>query len=159
METITLGQKAPFFLLKDKDGIIHSLQEKKSNYVVVYFYPKDNTSGCTLEAVNFTRDLNKFEKKKTSIIGISGGNEKTKTEFCKKNNLKILLLSDPDFEVCRQYGAYGKKSFLGKSYMGIYRKTFLIDKNKRIIKIYEKVSPQVHSQQILIDIETMEKKQ
>jgi len=142
------NKKAPSFKLKNKDGKIISLNNIKSDYIVVYFYPKDNTSGCTIEAKMFSKDLNKFKKINTEIIGISGGDEKTKTRFVEKNNLKITLLSDPEFKVSTKYGVYGEKKMMGRTYMGIKRTTFILDKNKKIIKIFNKVKPLIHSKEV-----------
>lgn len=142
------NKKAPSFKLKNKDNKIISLNDIKSDYIVVYFYPKDNTSGCTIEAKMFSKDLNKFKKINTGIIGISGGDEKTKTKFIEKNNLKITLLSDHEFKVSSKYGVYGEKKMMGRTYMGIKRTTFILDKNKKIIKIFNKVKPLIHSKEV-----------
>ena len=88
---VNVGEQAPDFSLRDKDGEIHSLNEVNSDYVIVYFYPKDNTPGCTIEAKDFSRDKKEFDKLNTTIIGISGGDEKSKTKFCEKQNLKIKI--------------------------------------------------------------------
>ena len=146
---IKVGEQAPDFSIRDKEGDIHSLSEINSDYVVVYFYPKDNTPGCTIEAKDFSRDIRKFDKLNTTIIGISGGDEKSKTKFCEKQNLKILLLSDSDFSISNNYGVYGEKSFMGRKYMGISRWTFVLNKNHKIIKIYDKVKPGIHSEEVL----------
>ena len=142
-------KKAIDFSLTDKDGKKHSLTEIKSDYIVLYFYPKDNTPGCTLEANSFNRDLEKFKRLKTTVIGISGGDEKSKTTFCEKNKLSILLLSDTDFSISKKYGVYGEKSFMGHKYLGISRTTFILDKTRKIINVYEKVNPITHSKEIL----------
>src|SRR3989344_9210520 len=139
-----LNKIAQDFSLKDKDGNIYQLNSIKSNYIVLYFYPKDLTPGCTLEAKMFNKNLNEFKKLKTQIIGISGGNEKTKTEFCNKNNLKLLLLSDTDFLVSKKYKVYKEKSFMGKKILGIIRTTFVLDKDHKIIKTYNNVNPLNH---------------
>ena len=146
---VKVGEQAPDFSLRDKGGEIHSLNEVNSDYVIVYFYPKDNTPGCTIEAKDFSRDIEKFDKLNTTIIGISGGDEKSKTKFCEKQNLKILLLSDSDFSVSNNYRVYGEKSFMGRKYMGISRWTFVLNKNHKIIKIYDKVKPGIHSEEVL----------
>ena len=143
------GEQAPDFSLRDKDGEIHSLNEVNSDYVIVYFYPKDNTPGCTIEAKDFSRDKKEFDKLNTTVIGISGGDEKSKTKFCEKQNIKVLLLSDSDFSVSNNYGVYGEKSFMGRKYMGISRWTFVLNKNHKIIKIYDKVKPGIHSEEVL----------
>lgn len=143
------GKKAPSFKLKDKDEKFISLNDFDSDYYIIYFYPKDNTPGCTIEAQMFSKDKSKFNKLNSTIIGISGGDQKTKTKFCKKNNLKIILLSDTDFKVSTKYGVYGEKKFMGRTYMGINRVTFILDKNKKIIKIFDKVKPLIHSKEVL----------
>lgn len=146
---ITENKKAPLFSLKDKDGEIHSLSDIATEYTIVYFYPKDNTPGCTVEAIMFSKNLPKFKKLNAEVMGISGGDEKTKTKFCEKHKLKVTLLSDPDFSISKKYGVYGEKSFLGKKYLGINRTTFLLDKNKKVIKVFPKVSPAIHTSEIL----------
>ena len=143
------GEQAPDFSLRDKDSNIHSLSEINSDYVLIYFYPKDSTPGCTIEAQEFSKDIEEFNELNTNIIGISGGDEKSKTKFCEKHNLKILLLSDSDFSVSNNYGVYGEKSFMGRKYMGISRWTFVLNKDHKIIKIYDKVKPAEHSQEVL----------
>jgi peroxiredoxin Q/BCP len=143
------GNKAPNFTLEDKDGTIHKLESIKSKYTVVYFYPKDNTPGCTVEAQKFTELKKNFEKLDTTVIGISGGDQKSKTKFCEKHNLSIILLSDTEFKVSEKYGVYGLKKFMGREYMGINRITFILDKDKKIIKKYDKIKPLVHAQEVL----------
>lgn len=146
---INEGSKAPSFNLKDKDGESFSLKNISSDFVVIYFYPKDNTPGCTTETIGFNRDLKKFAKLNTTVIGISGGDEKTKTKFCTKHDLELLLLSDSDFSVAKSYDSYGERSFMGRKFNGIYRKTFVLDKDRNIIKIYDKVKPEIHSGEVL----------
>lgn len=144
-----VGNKAPAFTLPDKDGVKYSLKDIKADFTLIYFYPKDNTPGCTIEAVGFTKNLNKFKKLNTEIIGISGGDEKSKTKFCDKHKLKLTLLSDTDFKVSEKYGVYGKKKFMGRVFKGIKRMSFLLDSNKKIIKIYENVKPATHPDEVL----------
>lgn len=146
---LQIKDNAPDFSLKDKDGKIYSLEEINTKYMVLYFYPKDDTLGCTIEAKEFSSDLKKFEKLNAKVLGISGGDETTKKKFCDKYNLKVLLLSDPDFSACKKYDVYGEKSFMGKNFLGIKRTTFVINKNKEIIKIYENVKPGGHSKEVL----------
>lgn len=147
--------KAKNFTLKDKDGKEHALNDIKADYIILYFYPKDNTPGCTVEAIEFSKYLKEFEKLGAKIIGISGGDERSKKKFCEKHNLKVLLLSDPDFSVAKAYGAFGKKKFMGREYEGIYRYTFLLDKDKNIIKEYKKVKPAEHAKEVLRDIKEL----
>src|SRR3989344_696291 len=151
--TLQEHSPAPDFSLPDKDNKIHTLSKIKSEYLVLYFYPKDNTQGCTIEATDFTRLQNDLKKVGAEIIGISGGNNITKAKFCEQHNLKILLLSDEDFAVCKKYGVYGEKRFMGKKFFGIKRTTFII-KNKKIIKVYENVSAAGHGPQVLDFLES-----
>jgi thioredoxin-dependent peroxiredoxin len=146
---LAAGDKAPAFALKDKNGAVHRLSGADSEHVVLYFYPKDDTPGCTLEAQGFTKDLKKFKALDTAVIGISGGDEKSKQSFCSKYKLNLTLLSDPDFKVARKYGVYGLKKFMGRSYMGIRRTTFVLDKRHKIAKVYEEVDPARHSREVL----------
>lgn len=150
MLMISSGQKAPEFELKDKDGRTHKLSGTNAKYTIVYFYPKDDTPGCTTEAKNFTKDLEKFNELNVTIFGISGGDEKSKQDFCAKYGLNVLLLSDSDFSTAKAYEAYGQKvSATGQTSIGILRKTFVLDNNKYILKIYENVQPNVHSEEVL----------
>ena len=143
------GKKAPSFKLKDKDSEIFSLSEFGPDYTVLFFYPKDNTPGCTVESISFSKNAAKFKKLGASVVGISGGDEKTKTKFVEKQNLKIPMLSDTDFSIAKKYKAYGEKSFMGRKYMGIFRYTFVVDKNQKVIKVFEKVKPPTHVQEVL----------
>ena len=148
MPKLKVGKKAPVFELPDKNGTPHKLSEVKEDFVVLYFYPRDNTPGCTVEAIEFNNKLNAFKKLKAKIIGISGGDEKSKTTFCKKHKLKVTLLSDSDFKVSKKYGAYGPKVFMGRKFNGIRRMTFVLDKTRKIIEVFSKVDPKTHAQQV-----------
>lgn len=152
---LSLHSSAPNFSLKDKEGKIHELKKIRAHYIVLYFYPKDNTAGCTIEAVEFTRNLDELEKLGAIVIGISGGDEKSKTTFCINHNLKVLLLSDPDFAVCKKYEVYGEKKFLGKIFNGIKRITFIIHKGK-IIKVFDKVYPKEHVQEVMLFLKSLQ---
>ncbi|MEM3074789.1 MAG: peroxiredoxin [Candidatus Pacearchaeota archaeon] len=145
---LKLNKKAPNFSLKDKNGKYYSLDSFKSKFLVLYFYPKDSTPGCTLEAKEFSGLIKKFEKINTKVIGISGGNKNSKEKFCKENNLKIILLSDEDFSVSKKYGVYKKKEFIGRKFFGIKRTTFILNNKKRIIKIYNNVKVQRHAKEV-----------
>jgi len=144
-----IAKRAPSFQLQDKDGNKIRLNKVDAKYTILYFYPKDNTLGCTIQAKTFTKKKEELEKLGATIIGISGGDNKSKTKFCEKNELDITLLSDPDFKVSDAYGVYGEKSFMGKKYMGIARTTFILDKNKKIIQVYEKVKPAENADDII----------
>jgi len=153
---LSIGKKAPAFSLPDKDGQVISLKNISTKYTLIYFYPKDSTPGCTLEAVGFSKTKKEFEKLDTTIIGISGGDEKSKTKFCEKNNLTIPLLSDTNFKVSSAYDVYGEKKFMGRTYQGISRISYLLDKDKKIIKVYEKVNTLSHHKEVLADIQALQ---
>jgi thioredoxin-dependent peroxiredoxin len=147
---------APSFSLKDKNGILHSLQGMDSKYLVLYFYPCDSTPGCTIEAREFTKLRVDFEAIGASIVGISGGDEHTKNLFASRFNLNILLLSDPDFNVSKSYGVFGKKTFLGKSYEGIQRTTFILNRKKQVLRAFSLVNPLGHGKEILNTLKTID---
>ncbi|MFC1711347.1 peroxiredoxin [Patescibacteria group bacterium] len=157
MRNLTIGNKAPFFSLQDKDGKKHALNKNKADYIVLYFYPKDNTPGCTLEAKMFSNDLSKFNKLNSQVIGISGGDNKSKEKFCQKHDLKITLLSDQDFSISKKYGVFKEKKMMGRVFMGITRTTFVLDKDLKIVKIYKTVKPAIHSREVLDDISSLNK--
>lgn len=152
---IKINDKAVDFNLKDKDGIAYSLKDFSEDFLVIYFYPRDSTPGCTVEAVEFTSDLKKFENSNAKIIGISGGDEKSKKKFCENHSLKLLLLSDPDFKISKAYGSYGTKKFFGLK-RGILRKTFILDSKRKVIKIYDKVKAAGHSEEVLGYIKSLQ---
>jgi len=148
------GDSAPDFILKDRLNQEHQLS-KINRIKVVYFYPKDNTEGCTIEAKEFSSYLKDFEKEKVAIIGVSGGDNKTKEKFCVDHNLKHVLLSDTDFSVSKKYDLYGEKSFMGRKYLGINRTTLILDKNNKILKMYENVKPLGHAKEVLNFIKSL----
>ncbi|OIO64702.1 hypothetical protein AUJ68_04950 [Candidatus Woesearchaeota archaeon CG1_02_57_44] len=143
------GGVAPDFSLPDRDGRLYALSAITTPYAIVYFYPKDNTPGCTIEAQEFQRTLPALTQLGASIIGIGGGDEKSKASFCEKHGLTFPLLSDPGFSVCRRWGVYGPKQFMGRTFDGIHRTTFLLDKDKRLLKRYDDVKAQGHAQDVL----------
>lgn len=150
-----IGDNAPEISLKDGDGKVHSIRDSGSTYIVLYFYPKDDTPGCTIEANMFNKKLDQLKKLKVEVIGISGGDENSKKKFCEKYGLKFTLLSDKDFSVCKKYGTYGEKSFMGRKYFGISRITYILhrhylskSKDYKIEKIFEKVEPENHAEEV-----------
>lgn len=153
---IAVRKKAYDFSLKDKDGLIHTLSDIQTKYTVLFFYPKDSTPGCTVEAKLFSDALSQFKKLGVTVLGISGGDEKSKTKFCEKHELKVTLLSDPDFLVSQTFECFGEKSFMGKSYKGIFRKTYILDNKKTVLRKYEKVKPFSHVKELIEDIKEME---
>jgi peroxiredoxin Q/BCP len=158
MAGLKIGQTAPRFSLKDKDGKAYSLGASKTDYTVLYFYPKDDTPGCTLEAKEFSKFIEKFHARNVSVVGVSGGNEKTKAKFCAKHALKVPLVSDTDFKVAKSYGAYGTKQFMGRTFQGIFRKTFLVDNAGKIARIFDTVKPEGHAEEVLAAIDDLSKK-
>lgn len=143
------GDKAPDFKLTADTGETVSLKDYKGNKVVLYFYPKDMTSGCTVEACDFRDNIKKIEKKNTVVIGVSADDTKSHVKFKKKYELPFTLLSDPEKKMLVTYGVWQEKSMYGKKYMGIVRTTFLIDEKGKIEKIWEKVSVTGHIEDIL----------
>jgi thioredoxin-dependent peroxiredoxin len=143
------GDRAPDFRLSDSNGTEIKLSDFAGYTVVIYFYPKDNTSGCTAEAKDFTALVKEFKKKNTVIIGISADSAVSHKKFEEKHDLKVLLLSDPDKEVIQKYGVWQKKKLYGKESMGIVRTTFVIDGNGTIADVFEKVKVAGHAQKVL----------
>ena len=151
-----VAKKAPAFKLLDQDGKVHSLSDYAGQIVLLYFYPKDMTSGCTVEAQGF-RDLAKeYKKAEIVVLGVSIDSVKSHKKFCEKESLNFTLLSDEDKKVAEKYGVWKEKSMYGKKYMGIMRESFLIGKDGLILKHYEKVSPIEHPAEVLKDVKSME---
>ena len=140
------GDPAPEFNLKGSDGKMHSNTEFEGKYLVVYFYPKDDTPGCTTEACSF-RDVNEeIRKLGAEVIGISNDSVDSHNKFISKHKLNFLLLSDPESKVIKEFGAYGNRGIFG---IGTLRKTYIIDKTGRIVKILENIKPEEHAQKVL----------
>ncbi|MGD0728959.1 MAG: peroxiredoxin [Candidatus Micrarchaeaceae archaeon] len=143
---VSQGSKAPDFNLQGNDGKSHKLSDFKGKYVVLYFYPRDDTPGCTMEAKGFNESLSELKKLGAEVIGISKDDIASHRKFCEKYSLGFLLLSDPDFSVMKKYGAYGDRGIFG---MGTLRKTFIIDKSGKIAKVFEKVHPLGHDKEVI----------
>ena len=143
------GKKAPAFSLKDQDGKKVSLNELKGKNIVLYFYPKDNTSGCTKEACNFRDEFPKFGKLKAVILGVSPDSVESHKKFAAKYDLPFTLLSDEDKTVVEKYGVWQEKSMYGRKYMGVVRSTFIIDKEGKIRKIFRKVKVADHNKEVM----------
>ena len=146
---LKIGDKAPEFNLKNTIGEEVSLAGLKGKRVILYFYPKDDTPGCTVEACNFKDDYDLYQEKDAVILGVSRDGEESHKKFTEKFDLPFTLLSDEDHSVAEKYGAWGEKSMYGKKYMGILRNTYVIDDEGKIEMIYEKVKPKDHSKEIL----------
>lgn len=147
------GMPAPEFELLDDTGTSRKLSDYRGRKIVLYFYPKDDTPGCTKEACNFRDDYSKFERAGVVILGVSADSVKSHVKFKQKFQLNFPLLSDEGHQVCDLYGSWGKKKFMGREYEGVLRNTFLIDEDGKLIKIYENVRPAEHSDELLKDLE------
>lgn len=146
---ISAGVPAPDFTLLDDTGAPRKLSDYRGRNVVLYFYPKDDTPGCTKEACNFRDDYSAYEKADVVILGVSPDSVQSHVKFKKKFGLQFPLLADEGHKVCDLYGVWGPKKFVGKEYEGVLRTTFLIDKNGDITKVYENVRPAEHSAELL----------
>ena len=148
---IKINQKAPNFKLPSTNGTIFELNNLKKN-LVLYFYPKDDTPGCTLESRDFSKLNNMILKNKTFVYGISADSIQSHLKFKKKYKIKFQLLSDINKKVIKKYGVWGKKMFMGKNYMGIIRTTFLINSNRKVLKIWNNVRVKNHAKDVYSDI-------
>src|SRR3989338_3127856 len=148
--------KAPDFSLLDQENRPHRLSDYRGKWVVLYFYPRDNTPGCTKEACGFRDTASEFQKRNAVVLGVSKDSVATHTKFATKYRLNFPILSDEDKKVIKAYGAWGQKKFLGKTFEGMLRKTVLIDPKGNISKRYEKVNPMAHPQVVLSDIKLQE---
>ena len=149
MATLKVGDKAPDFKGIDQNGKSISLEDYKGKKVILYFYPKDDTSGCTKEACGFRDGFAAFKKRGAVILGVSPDSVKSHDKFVKKYSLPFTLLADEDKKIVEAYGVWGQKTFWGRKYMGVYRVTFLIGPDGRIKKIWPDVKPEEHPQEVL----------
>ncbi len=147
--------KAPNFKLNNTNNKIIDLKSIKSNFIVLYFYPKDDTPGCTLETNDFNKLLKEFKKCNCEIFGISKDNIKSHVKFRNKYKIKFDLLSDEDKKMIKSYKVWGKKKFLGKEYMGIVRSTFLLDKKRNIVKSWKNVRVKDHAKDVLNTLKSL----
>lgn len=146
------GQKAPAIKLPDQNGKIHELKDYTGQWVLVYFYPKDDTPGCTKEACALRDNFPKFKKMKAVVLGISADSVQKHGKFAGKYELPFTLLADEDKKIIESYGVWAEKKFMGRTYMGILRNSFLIDPTGKIAKIYEGVKPELHAEEVLEDL-------
>lgn len=149
---LKVGDSAPDFELPDQDGKIHKLSDYQGQKILVYFYPKDNTPGCTIEACQIRDDFPKFNSIKAEVLGISTDSVESHQKFAQKHNLPFTLLADANKEVVKAYNVYKPKKFLGKEFLGTQRTSFLVDGDGKIAKIYEKVKPALHAEEVLRDL-------
>lgn len=149
MALLEVGVKAPPFKTIDQDGKPVALEDFKGKKVILYFYPKDDTPGCTKEACGFRDRFAQFKKMNVKILGVSVDDEKKHKKFAEKYNLPFRLLVDTEKKIVQDYGAWGEKSLYGKKYMGTNRVTYLIDEEGRISHVFPKVKPETHAEELL----------
>ena len=146
---MNIGQSAPAFTALDRNSKSVRLQDFNGQWLVLYFYPKDLTPGCTTQAIDFTARLSQFQALNTQIVGISPDSIASHDKFIKKHNLELILLSDPDHQIAEDYGVWQLKKFMGKEYMGVVRSTFLIDPSGKIVQVWSKVKVKDHVDTVL----------
>lgn len=156
MKKLEVGKAAPLFSSNSDEGEI-ALAELKGKNVVLYFYPKDDTPGCTIEAQDFSKKIKEFEKLDCIVLGVSKDSVKSHCNFIEKYNLAFNLLSDTDGEICAKYGVIKEKSMFGKKYFGIDRSTFLIDKLGKIVRIWNSVKVNGHVEEVLQALAALQK--
>ena len=146
---ISAGNPAPDFSLLDENGVTRKLSDYRGQPVVLYFYPKDDTPGCTTEACNFRDDYSQYTQAGVVILGVSPDSTKDHTKFKEKYHLPFTLLADEGHKVCELYGVWGRKKMMGREYDGVFRTTFLIDRQGKLVKVFEAVKPAEHSKEVL----------
>lgn len=151
---LSAGEQAPAFELLDNEGNLHKLSDYQGQTIVVYFYPRDDTSGCTTEACSFRDAYADFREAGIEVIGISPDSEGSHSKFISKYELPFVLLSDPDHKVCEAFGAWGLKKMYGREYEGVFRTTFVIGPDGVIKHVFENVKPADHSQEVLEVVKT-----
>jgi peroxiredoxin Q/BCP len=149
MSLVEVGKKAPAFSLKDQSGDVRRLSDYVGRPVVLYFYPKDDTPGCTKEACSFTDNLPRFKSSQAAVLGVSILDEKSKAKFAGKYKIGFPLLADPEHQLSEKYGTWQKKSRYGRTYMGIVRTTFLIDRDGKVAKRWDNVKVEGHAEEVL----------
>ena len=149
---ISSGIQAPDFSLPDETGIVRTLAEFRGHPVILYFYPKDDTPGCTTEACNFRDDYSHYTKAEVTILGVSPDSSKSHTKFKAKYGLPFPLLADTERKVCELYKVWGLKKAMGREYYGVFRTTYLIDEAGKIVHVFENVKPAGHSSEILAEL-------
>lgn len=155
---VNTGVPAPGFALPDQNDQTVKLTDYKGKWVIVYFYPKDDTPGCTTEACDFTDGLKSFEKLNAVVLGVSADSTESHRKFIKKHDLKIILLSDVNHAMMEKYGVWQVKNNYGKEYMGIVRTTYLIDPEGKVARVWEKVSAAGHAEAVKTALAELKKK-
>jgi thioredoxin-dependent peroxiredoxin len=154
---LKINSKAPNFNLISTNGNSYSLKDSIGNYVVLYFYPKDDTPGCTIETNDFNKLLTKFKKLNCEVYGISKDNIKSHNKFKEKYKIKFDLLADDEIKIVKSYKVWAKKKFMGREFMGVVRSTFLIDPKGKIVKIWDNVKVKDHAQEVLDSLKHIQK--
>ncbi len=152
MSKISVGDTAPDFTLNDQNGVTHTLSAEKGKWVLMYFYPRDNTPGCTKQACLIRDSWSEFKKLHCVVFGISTDTEESHKKFEDKFSLPFTLLADTEKKVVEAYGVWSPKKFMGREFLGTLRTSFLIDPEGRVRKVYEKVKPDLHAEQVLADL-------
>ncbi len=155
MPLIDPGRKAPTFSLNDQHGKTHRLADYRGRPVVLYFYPKDDTPGCTKEACAFRDNLPGFDTRKAVVLGISGQGEASKAKFARKYDLTFPLLADENYQVAEKYGVWQKKWLYGRTFMGVSRTTYLIGTDGKVVKRWDKVKVDRHAEEVLREVERL----
>jgi peroxiredoxin Q/BCP len=152
---ITKGTQAPDFTLADETNTTQRLSDFRGRPVILYFYPKDDTPGCTTEACNFRDDYSAYVEADVVILGVSPDSSQSHAKFKEKYGIPFSLLADDGHKVCDMYGVWGPKKFMGKEYVGVLRTTFLIDTNGRVARVFENVKPAEHSVEVLAALKSI----
>ncbi|OGK26373.1 thiol peroxidase [Candidatus Roizmanbacteria bacterium RIFCSPHIGHO2_02_FULL_40_13b] len=155
LHLLKVGETAPDFSLLDQDGKTHTLSDYRGKWIVLYFYPNDDTPGCTKEACNFRDSHELFKKKNIQVFGVSKNTVKSHEKFAQKYSLSFPILADPEKVVLTKYGVWGEKFFMGRFFKGTYRITYLINPEGKVAKVYTKVDTALHAQEIAQDIEVL----
>ena len=158
MEIPEVHTKAPDFTLADQNGVAHTLSQYQGQWVLLYFYPKDDTPGCTIEACTLRDQFENFTSINAVILGVSTDSVESHRKFVKAYNLPFTLLADEHKEVVGRYGVFGEKKFMGKTYMGTNRTSFLIDPSGMIVRVYQKVKPEKHAAEVIADLAALASK-
>ena len=153
-----INSKAPIFKLPSTSKKDYSLKDSIGKYVIIYFYPKDDTPGCTIETNDFNKLLPKFKKLNCEVLGVSKDSLKSHEKFREKYKIKFNLLADEEIKVLKKYKVWGKKKFMGREFMGIIRTTYLIDKKGKIIKVWDNVKVKNHAKEVLETLQSIIKK-
>lgn len=152
---LKLGKKAPAFSLPDQDGNVHTLSDYLGKWILLYFYPKDDTPGCTKEACMIRDHWPKFKKLGIQVFGVSVDPVKRHAKFAEKYDLPFTLLADEEKKIVQKYGVWGEKKFMGRTYLGTSRVSYLIDPEGTIAKVYEAVKPEEHAEEVLRDLKRL----